>query len=214
MELLVYIKKNISCLLKYIFFLGVLAKCIPYTLLLAQQSGSIIGVLIVYGYQLFISLLILSVIRPYYRSNVKYENSFALFTNAQKRIDLQAEQIALSDQSIINIEQNQLQSKLDASIREQKHSAWFYGLLVACSVLGNWSNTIINYGIPSLIFLHLTSEPTTGQAASIITLTVYTAYAQSNLAVFNSHGQPFSQIWTIGRRIAQNLGMKFKILSQ
>jgi uncharacterized membrane protein YobD (UPF0266 family) len=74
-------------------------------------------------------------------------------------------------------------------------------------VLGNWSNTIINYAIPSAIFFHLTTEPAVLQAASIVTLTVYTAYLQANLAVFNSHGQPFSQVWTIGRRIAQNLGI-------
>lgn len=183
-----------------------LANCVPYTLLLAQQSGSGKGVLIVYLYQLFISLLILCVIQPYYRASVNFENSFALFTNAQKRIDLQAEQIALSDRGIVEIEQNQLRSKLDTSVRAQQHSGCYYGLLVACSVLGNWSSTIINYAIPSAIFFHLTTEPTASQAASIIALTVYTGYLQSNLAVFNSHGQPFSQVWTIGRRIAQNLG--------
>ena len=188
------------------FSLGVLANCIPYTLLLAQQSGSGKGVLIVYLYQLFISMLIFCVIQPYYRTSVNFENSFALFTNAQKRIDLQAEQIALSDRGIVEIEQSQLRSKLDTSVRAQQHSGCYYGLLVACSVLGNWSSTIINYAIPSAIFFHLTAEPTASQAASIIALTVYTGYLQSNLAVFNSHGQPFSQVWTIGRRIAQNLG--------
>ena len=70
-----------------------LVNCIPYTLLLAQQSGSNKGVMIVYLYQLGISLLILCVIRPFYRASVEFENSFALFTNAQKRIDLQAEQL-------------------------------------------------------------------------------------------------------------------------
>jgi hypothetical protein len=145
--------------------------------------------------------------KPYYRANVQYENSFALFTNAQKRIDLQAEQIALSDRGVIDIEQSQLNSKLDTSIHAQQRSSYFYGLLVACSVLGNWSNTIINYAIPSAIFFHLTTEPAVLQAASIVTLTVYTVYLQANSAVFNSHGQPFSQVWTIGRRIAQNLGI-------
>ena len=187
-------------------FLGVLANCIPYTILLAQQSGSSKGVLIVYVYQLFISFLILCVINPYYRTSMKFENSFALFTNAQKRIDLQAEQIALSDRGIVDIEQGQLRSKLDKSVRAQQRSGCFYGLLVACSVLGNWSSTIINYAIPSAIFFHLTPDPTASQAASIIALTVYTGYLQSNLAVFNSHGQPISQVWTIGRRITQNLG--------
>lgn len=186
--------------------LGVVVNCIPYTILLAQQSGSSTGVIIVYFYQLFISLLIICVITPYYRAGIKFENSFALLTNAQKRIDLQAEQIALSDRAIIDIEHAQLRTKLNASIEAQQYSGYFYGLLVACSVLGNWSSTIINYGIPSLIFFHLTHESTASQAASIIALTVYTGYLQSNLAVFNSHGQPFSQVWTIGRRIAQNLG--------
>ena len=119
---------------------------------------------------------------------------------------MQAEQIALSDQSVIDIEHAQLKSKLDASIKAQKRSGIFYGILVACSVLGNWSNTIINYGIPSAIFFHFMANPTASEAASIITLTVYTGYLQSNLGVFNSHGQPFSQVLTIGRRIAQNLG--------
>ena len=151
-------------------------------------------------------------ITPYYRAGVKFENSFALFANAQKRIDLQAEQIVLSDRAIIDIEHAQLRTKLNASIRAQQYSGCFYGLLVACSVLGNWSNTIINYGIPSFIFFHLTHEPTASQAASIIALTVYTGYLQSNLAVFNSHGQPFSQVWTIGRRIAQNLGKQYNHL--
>ena len=82
---------------------------------------------------------------------------------------------------------------------------------MACSVLGNWSSTIINYGIPSAIFFHLTAQPTASQAASIIALTVYTGYLQSNLAIFNSHGHPLSQVWTIGRRIAQNLGKKIRL---
>ncbi len=203
---------NLQLFSKPIFFniLGTLINCIPYTLLLAEQSGSTKGVLIVYGYQLVITVLILCAIGPYYRANFHYENSFALFTNAQKRIDLQAEQIALSDQCVIDIEQSQLKSKLHASVKAQKYSGYFYGVLVACSVLGNWSNTIINYAIPSAIFFHLTPEPTAVQAASIIALTVYTGYLQANLAVFNSHGQPFSQVWTIGKRIAQNLG-KIKV---
>ena len=195
----------------YFLLLGVLAKLIPYTLLLAQQSGSSKGAIIVYLYQFFISFLIVCAIRPFYRANVLYENSFALLTNAQKRIDMQAEQIALSDQSVIGIEHNQLKSKLDTSIKAQKRSGIFYGILVACSVLGNWSNTIINYAIPSLIFFHFMANPTASEAASIITLTVYTGYLQSNLAVFNSHGQPFSQVWTIGQRIAQNLGKRNEI---
>lgn len=123
-----------------------------------------------YIYQFIISLLILFVIKPYYRVNVHFENSFALFTNAQKRIDLQAEQISLSDQCVIDIEENQLNLKLDESINAQKYSGYFYGLLVACSVLGNWSNTIINYAIPSAIFFHLTNQSTSLQATSIITL--------------------------------------------
>ncbi|UJR27951.1 hypothetical protein I4U23_009210 [Adineta vaga] len=191
--------------------LGVLVKCIPYTLLLVQQSGSMKGVLIVYGYQLFSSLLIILAIQPYFRANIRFENSFTLFANAQKRIDLQAEQIALSDRGVIDIEQTQLQSKLDANIHEQQRSGCFYGLLVACSILGNWSSTIINYGIPSLIFFHLTSNALPTDASSIIALTVYTGYLQGNLAVFNSHGQPFSQVLTIGRRIAQNLEQMIRL---
>ncbi|CAF1301776.1 unnamed protein product [Adineta ricciae] len=185
--------------------IGVLVKCIPYTLLLVQQSSSTKGVLIVYCYQIFISLLIMVAVQPYFRANVLFENSFALFTNAQKRIDLQAEQIALSDRGVMDIEHKQLRSKLNESIRAQQRSGFFYGLLVACSVLGNWSNTIINYGIPSMIYFHWSPNATTAEAASIIALTVYTGYLQGNLAVFNSHGQPFSQVLAAGRRIAQNL---------
>ena len=162
--------------------------------------------MIVYLYQLFTSLLIICAIIPYYRANVKYENSFALLANAQKRLDLQAEQIALSDRSIIEIEQSQLQSKLDASIRAQRRSGCFYGLLAACSVLGNWSGTIVKYAIPALIYFHLTAQPTALEASSIVTLTVYTGYLRGNLATFNSHGQPFSHFWTTARRICRNLG--------
>ena len=185
---------------------GVLVKLIPYTLLLAKQSGSLKGVIIVYVYQVLTSSLILCSIVPYYRANVDYENSFSLLINAQKRVDVQSEQIALSDQLVIDIEQKELQSKLDQSIKAQKRAAYFYGLLAGCSVFGNWSSTIINYAIPSLIFFHFSSNPTSSEAASIITLTLFTEYLQSNLAVFNSHGQPFSQVWTIGRRICQNFG--------
>ena len=183
-----------------------MVKLIPYTLLLAQQSGSSKGVIIVYLYQLFTSLCIVFSIIPYHRTNIKYENAYSLLSNAQKRLDIQSEQIALSDRFVINIEQNELESKLTDSIRAQKCSGYFYGLLAACSVFGNWSSTIINYAIPSLIFFYFSSNPTQADATSIITLTVYTSYLQSNLAGFNSHGQPFSQLWTIGRRIVQNLG--------
>jgi hypothetical protein len=63
-----------------------------------------------------------------------------------------------------------------------------------------------------LIFFHFTSDPTASQAASIVALTVYTGYLQSNLGIFNSHGQPFSQVWTIGRRIAHNLGKRKRMI--
>lgn len=181
-------------------------KLIPYTILLTQQSGSSKGVMIVYFYQLFTSLLIGCSIIPYYRTNLQYENSFSLLSNAQKRLDIQSEQIALSDQSVINIERDYLQSKLEQSIKAQKRVGLFYGLLAGCSVLGNWSSTIINYAIPSFLFFHLTNNSTPSEASNMIALTIYTGYLQSTLAGFNSHGQPFAQIWTIGRRIAQNLG--------
>ena len=172
------------------------------------------GVLVVYLYQLFTSLLIICAVIPYYRANVKYENSFALLVNALKRVDLQGEQIALSDRSVIEIEQSQLHSKLDASIRAQRHSGYFYGILAGFSVLGNWSGTIVKYAIPSLIYFHLTTETTALQASSIITLTVYTGYLRGNLATFNSHGQPFSQFWTTARRICQNLGKEKSYFSE
>jgi hypothetical protein len=73
-------------------------------MLFVQITDSSKGVLIVYFYQLFISVLILCIIKSHSRVHAHFENSFALVSSKKKRVDSHVEQIALSDRSAIDIE--------------------------------------------------------------------------------------------------------------
>ncbi|CAF1327702.1 unnamed protein product, partial [Didymodactylos carnosus] len=203
------LNKNLFYLLSgtiyYNGIIGVIAEGIPFTILLINQGG-IKLVPLIYFYQLFFSIITFFITIPYHRSNLKFENLFTLFINQQKRIDLQAEQIALSDQNVIDVEQKNLIEKLDQSVNAQYISGRWYGLLAGCSALCNWSGTIINYAVPAFIYFHLNgSNITPEQATNILTLTVYSSYLQGKLSNLNSYGPPWSQIWTLGTKISATL---------
>jgi len=192
---------------KFFSILGVLILCIPYTILLVQQHAEQ-NIIIIYVSQIiFLTITILTII-PYTKINRNFENTFTSFVNQQKRVDLQAEQIALSDLDVVDIEKTQLKEKLDKSVYVQCYAACYYGLLVGISVLANWSSTLINCAIPAGLYFHVIPNVTPGEAATIITLTVYSRYLQKNLAALNSYGQCWSQIRTLTNRIAMNLGKK------
>ena len=180
--------------------------CIPYTHLLAVQPNGTINICIVYASQLVFTCFILIALIPFYRANKQWEKSFTNFTNAQKRIDLQAEQIVLSDESVLRIEENYLRIQLDLSVNAQQHAGYFYGLLISISVLGNWAATIIVYCIPAFIYFHFTKNITASQAGTILTMSVFNGYLNNTLTIINSYGQSLSQLWTIGLRIVQHFG--------
>jgi hypothetical protein len=164
------------------------------------------NIFIVYVSQLVFTCFILIALVPFYRANKQWEKSFTNFTNAQKRLDLQAEQIVLSDESVLHIEENYLRSQLDTSTNAQQRAGYFYGLLVVISVLGNWAATIIVYCIPGLIYFHFTENTTASQAGAILTMSVFNGYLNNTLTTINSYGQSLSQLWTVGLRIVQHFG--------
>jgi hypothetical protein len=187
-------------------FIGVLILCIPYSRLLALQPGGLMNICIVYLSQLVFTCFILITLLPFYRANKQWEISFTMFTNVQKRLDLQAEQIVLSDESILDVEEKYLKSKLDLSISAQQHAGYFYGLLVGVSVLGNWAATIIVYCIPAAIYFHLTKDISVSQCGAILTMSVFNGYLNNTLTTINSYGQSLSQLWTVGLRVVHNFG--------
>ncbi|CAF1070645.1 unnamed protein product [Adineta steineri] len=58
------------------------------------------------------------------------ESQFVQFLNAHKRIDLQAEQIALSGESVCMAEENELRQKLDSSVHSQIRNGYFFSIIV------------------------------------------------------------------------------------
>jgi hypothetical protein len=189
-----------------IFFLGILILCIPYTYLLTLQPNSAMNISIVYLSQFVFTCFILIALLPFNQANKQWEISFTTFTNAHKRLNLQAEQIVLSDESILDAEEQHLKSRLDLSINAQRRAGYFYGLLVGVSVLGNWAATIIVYCIPAFIYFHFTKNINASQAGAILTMSVFNGYLNNTLTIVNSYGQSLSKLWTVGVRLVQNFG--------
>ena len=125
---------------------------------------------------------------------------------------MQAEQIALSDGSVMDVEEKDLQMKLDQSVLQQKRSGIFYGIICCFSQLSNWSATVINYGLPAALFFHTffdRDEATSLNAEALLVLTVYSGILQGQFRHINYHAQAISQVWSIGVRAVATFGKSF-----
>jgi hypothetical protein len=152
-----------------------------------MQPNGALNICIVYVSQLIFTCFILIALFPFYRANKQWEKSFTSFTNAQKRLDLQAEQIVLPDESVHHIEAQYIRSQLDSSVNAQRRAGYFYSLLIGVSVLGNWAATFIVYCISSIIYFHLTKNITSSQAGVILTMSVFNGYLNNTLTTVNSN---------------------------
>ncbi|CAF1168247.1 unnamed protein product [Didymodactylos carnosus] len=192
--------------------LGTIVQLIPYTALLLQHNGKN-NTIIIYVWQIVFMIILIVTIIPFYRSNVKFETYFSHFVNQQKRVELQSEQIVLSDRSVMDTEQNQLKEKLAQSFGAQIKTGLFYGLYVGISSFSGYGGVVIKYAIPSALYFYFTKNITTDMATSIITLTVYSGYIQNTFGNFNSLGQPFTQLCTLANRVITVLA-QLKVLNK
>ncbi|UJR10859.1 hypothetical protein I4U23_015047 [Adineta vaga] len=115
----------------HIYYTGVIGQiilAIILAVLLAEQSGGSIGVIVIYAFVFgffFFTNLLSVIFNKWIRRD---ETKFADFVSGHKRVDLQAEQIALSGERACRIEEEELHQKLDSSIHSQMHSGFYIRL--------------------------------------------------------------------------------------
>ena len=171
---------------------------------LSKQTGGSVANLIAYlfAYGFFVITHLLSVL--FKRSSVHDEAQFAQFINAHKRIDLQAEQIALSGEDVCAAEEDELRQKLDSSIYSQIRHGYFFSVIVGIARLSVENIYLVSYGIPAAIFFHTyytqgAQDPTTAQ--TFITLTVYLANLYASASFTTYFSDPLTRIQSIGSRV-------------
>jgi len=132
------------------------------------------------------------------------ENQFIQFLNAHKRVELQAEQIALSGEDVCRSEEANLRQKLDTSIRSQIFSGYLISIIVGIARLSVESYNLISYGIPAAIFFHIDSSQ---GAQTFIALTVYISSLYASASFITYFSDPLRRIHSIGIRVVNNLGI-------
>ena len=192
-----------------IIFIGQIILAVVLAILLGEQNGGPVGVLVVYlsvlGFFIFINVLS-AVLNKWNRID---EVKFAEFVTAHKRVDLQAEQIAFSGEDACKMEENELHRKLDSSIHYQIRAGFFYSIIVGVVRLTVVNTYLINYGIPAAIFFHSwynqgLLDPS--KASTFITLSVYMYKLFSSWNYINYFADPLTRIQSIGIRIVDYLG--------
>jgi len=141
--------------------------------------------------------------------NARNEAQFVQFLNAHKRVDLQAEQIALSREDVCVAEENELRQKLDSSVHSQISNGYFLSIIVGIARLSIENVYLVSYGIPAAIFFHTyytqgVRDPTTAQ--TFITLSVYMFNLYSSVSYITYFSDPLTRIQSIGIRVVNGLG--------
>ncbi|CAF0979834.1 unnamed protein product [Adineta ricciae] len=195
----------------HIYYTGVIGQiilAIILSILLGEQDGGPLGVLVVFlfviGFFIFTNILSI-VFNKWVRLD---EMKFSEFVTGHKRTDLQAEQIALSGKSACRIEHEELHERLNSSIRYQMHSGFLYSIIVGIVRLSVVNTYLINYGIPAAIFFYSwykegLADPT--KASRFVTLSVYMYQLYSSWNYINYFADPLIRIQSIGIRIVNYL---------
>ncbi len=137
------------------------------------------------------------------------ETHFVQFLNAHKRVDLQAEQIALSGEDVCVAEENELRQKLDSSVGSQIRNGYFFSIIVGIARLSIENIYLVSYGIPAAIFFHTyyiqgVRDRTTAQ--TFITLSVYMFNLYASASFITYFSDPLTRIQSIGIRVVNDLG--------
>lgn len=176
---------------------------------LNKQNGGSIGNLIVYIFA-FGFFFIINLLAIFFKKwNVRDEVEFVQFVNAHKRVDLQAEQIALSGENVCAAEENELQKKLDSSVSAQIQNGYFFAIIVGIARLSIENIYLVSYGVPAAMFFYTyyiqgVRDPTTAQ--TFITLSVYMSSLYSSVCFINYFSDPLKRIQSIGFRVVNNFG--------
>ena len=196
----------------HVYYMGIIGQiilAIILAVLLGEQNGGSIGVLVVYSFVLgfFVLINVLSSISN--KWNITADAHFSHFIAAHKRVDLQAEQIAFSGDDVCRVEADELRHQLDTSVRSQTHAGYFYSIIVGVVRLSIVNTYLVNYGIPAAIFFHTwysqgLADPST--ANSFITLSVYMYKLFSSWNYINYFSDPLTRIQSNGIRIVDHVG--------
>jgi ABC-type uncharacterized transport system fused permease/ATPase subunit len=177
-------------------------------ILLGEQNGGSIGVLVVYSFVIgfFIVVNLLNVL--FNRWHRREQENFTSLVSAHQRLDLLAEQIVLAGEKICRREENELREKLDSSIQAQIRAGWIYSIVVGVVRLSIVNTYLVNYAIPAAIFFHTyysqgLIDPS--KASSFITLSVYMYKLFSSWNYINYFGDPLMRIQSIGTTLVDCL---------
>lgn len=195
--------------LDHVHFLGQIILAIILSVLLSEQNGGSIGVLIIYMFVLGFFVLVNILSNLFNKWNRDDEMKFTELVTAHKRVDLQAEQIVFSGERACQIEENELHQRLDLSIHSQIRSGYFYSIIVGMVRLSVVNTYLVNYAIPAAIFFHTCYDqgmfdPT--KANEFITLSVYMYNLYSSWNYINYFADPLIRIQSIGIRLVTYLG--------
>ena len=176
---------------------------------LSKQNGGSIGNLIVYlfAFGFFFIINLFSIL--FKKWSARDEAHFVQFLNAHKRVDLQAEQIALSGEDVCLVEGNNLRQKLDSSVRSQIINGYLFSIIVGLARLSVENIPLVSFGIPAAIFFHTyysqgVNDPTTAQ--TFITLSVYVVNLYASASFITYFSDPLTRIQSIGSLVVNNLG--------
>ena len=182
---------------------------IVLSVFLSKQNGGSIGNLIVYlfAFGFFFIIQLLSVL--FRRWSAYDEAQFVHFLNAHKRVDLQAEQIALSGEDVCVAEENELRQKLDSSVRSQIHYGILFSIIVGIARLSVENAYLVSYGVPAAIFFYTyytqgVIDSTT--ANTFITLSVYMNNLYLSACFLTYFSDPLTRIQSTGNRVIGCLG--------
>jgi hypothetical protein len=179
------------------------------SVVLSKQNGGSIENLIVYlfAFGFFFITNLLSVL--FKKWSARDEAQFVQFLNAHKRVDLQAEQIALSGEDVCVAEETELRQKLDSSVRSQIRNGYLFSIIVGVARLSIENIYVVSYGIPAAIFFHTyyaqgVRDSTTAQ--TFITLSVYMSSLYASASFITYFSDPLTRIQSIGIRVINDLG--------
>jgi ABC-type multidrug transport system fused ATPase/permease subunit len=141
---------------------------------------------------------------PYLRFETTFLQHFDAFAWRQQRIDMQAEQLAISPWAIRQNEINGLKSVFIQSIIAQSKAAIAFGLFALCSYLTCLVNLLDAFVLPAVIFFQFSSSNSRNAdtANNITAVSVYVSMIQGWFITVNwGIGQGFSQVWIVGQRV-------------
>lgn len=182
----------------------IVAQVVAYSRLLALNGGSE-SIAIIFICQLVLAVLVGVALLPYLHYWRTFVDSNAAYMVEQQRLDMQAESFCLSPRATRHTERDSLNQKFSKALQHQKQAALSYGIFVFFSMLSLWFANIISFLIPSIVYFYFTESgsQTSSSASRVLKLATFASFLQSSFISLNyGLGQPWSQVYTLGKRIS------------